>query len=98
MFVFVFWARKLMEKEGIEENISTFYSLNLGIFASMKKTVFKIVFQKQNSRLSFFFLYTRPKKFLKITPDIMKRNCELLKERSLKEVLDIVVSVCSFPD
>ena len=55
MFVFVFWARKLMEKEGIEENISTFYSLNLGIFASMKKTVFKIVFQKQNSRLSFFF-------------------------------------------
>ena len=86
-----------MEKEGIEENISTFYSLNLGIFASMKKTVFKIVFQKQNSRLSFF-LYTSPKKFLKITPDIMKRNCELLKERSLKEVLDIVVSVCSFRD
>lgn len=86
-----------MEKEGIEENISTFYSLNLGIFASMKKTVFKIVFQKQNSRLSFF-LYTRPKKFLKITPDIIKRNCELLKERSLKEVLDIVVSVCSFRD
>lgn len=97
MFVFVFWARKLKEKEGIEENISTFYSLNLGIFASMKKTVFKIVFQKQNSRLSFF-LYTRPKKFLKITPDIIKRNCELLKERSLKEVLDIVVSVCSFRD
>ena len=97
MFVFVFWARKVKGKEGIEENISTFYSLNLGIFASMKKTVFKIVFQKQNSRLSFF-LYTRPKKFLKITPDIIKRNCELLKERSLKEVLDIVVSVCSFPD
>ena len=97
MFVFVFWARKLKEKEGIEENISTFYSLNLGIFASMKKTVFKIVFQKQNSRLSFF-LYTRPKKFLKITPDIIKRNCELLKERSLKEVLNIVVSVCPFPD
>ena len=54
------WARKLTEKEGTDENnLTTFHSLNLGLFALRIDFLFilRIEFPRVNSKLSIFAVY-----------------------------------------
>ena len=51
------WAKQLLRKAEIVENFITFYTLNVGLFANIKKTILKTKFQKLDSRLNIFAVY-----------------------------------------
>ena len=77
-------ARKLKKNEGIEENcMTTLNASNLGLFATLKKTILTIEFQKRSLRyfwfllFGMFFCYVRSCKQLILTPQI-ETTCNLI--------------------